>query len=143
MELATSSPASRRFSARARRLNDASYHLPAVGASDAHFAEAAGTAWTEFEGSTADDLRRAIENGKALGVAGRYPGVSAIGVRRTLALPIAGLGVTPRKLGWRRTIWSFVERYRLPARPGTPTTRQGGNEDRARLGLRPRRARRR
>src|SRR5262249_8992499 len=105
-----------RFSARARRLNDADYHLPAIGASDAHFAEAVGTAWTEFEGCSAGDLRRAIDRGEVRGVAGRYPGIGAIGLRRTLALPIVGLGVTPRKLGWRRTVWSFLGRYRLPVR---------------------------
>jgi len=26
-------------------------------------------------------------------------------------LPIAGLASTPRRLGWRRTAWSFVSRY--------------------------------
>jgi predicted metal-dependent phosphoesterase TrpH len=37
--------------------------LARVGSSDAHALEAVGTAWTTFDGRTADDLRRAIADG--------------------------------------------------------------------------------
>src|SRR2546430_1232759 len=41
-------------------LNSAVVRAAETGSSDAHHAELVGTCWTEFEGRTADDLRRAI-----------------------------------------------------------------------------------
>ncbi|HKF86187.1 MAG TPA: PHP-associated domain-containing protein [Candidatus Limnocylindrales bacterium] len=38
----------------------AAHGLPRIGSSDAHALEAIGTAWTDFPGRSADDLRRAI-----------------------------------------------------------------------------------
>jgi hypothetical protein len=38
--------------------------LPRIGSSDAHAVEAIGTAWTVFDGASAEDLRRAILAGK-------------------------------------------------------------------------------
>ena len=114
IELATSSPFSRLFLPRARELNAARYHLPGVGASDAHFAAAAGTAWTEFDGSSAMELKQALTAGKVGGTAGAFPGLRSAGFFRAAALPLTGLRATPKKMGWRRTAWSFVSRYRLP-----------------------------
>jgi len=42
----------------------AEHDLPTVGNSDAHAAAAIGTGWTTFPGHGADDLRRAIEEGR-------------------------------------------------------------------------------
>jgi len=114
IELATTSPFSRLFLARARELNASRYHLPGIGASDAHFAAAAGTAWTEFDGSSATELKQALIAGNVSGAAGTFPGLRSAGFFRAAALPLTGLRATPKKLGWRRTAWSFVSRYRLP-----------------------------
>jgi predicted metal-dependent phosphoesterase TrpH len=111
IELASASPTTRVYLDKARRLNDETYRLPAVGASDAHFVQAIGSGYTRFEGSSARDLRRAFAGRSVSGEAGRFPSLRAIGLRRALAVPIAGLGATPRRLGWRRTAWSFVSRY--------------------------------
>ncbi len=45
---------------RAAWLNAHVLRVAATGSSDAHHAQLVGTAWTEFPGSTAEDLRRAI-----------------------------------------------------------------------------------
>jgi hypothetical protein len=111
IELASANPTTRVYLDRARRLNEQSYGLPAVGASDAHFREAIGSAYTHFEGSSAADLRRAIASGAISGQRRRFPHWRSVGLARMLSVPIAGLASTPRRLGWRRTAWSFVERY--------------------------------
>jgi predicted metal-dependent phosphoesterase TrpH len=118
IELATTSPASRCFLPRARAENIRRYHLPGVGASDAHFASAVGTAWTEFPGCTAGELKGAIMEGRVSGVAGKFPSLRSVGFVRAAALPFTGLRATPRKMGWRCTVWSFISRYRLPSVAG-------------------------
>jgi len=111
IELATLSPPTRPFLAKARRLNDSTYGLPVVGASDAHFVQAIGSAYTSFPGRTAPDLRSAFAARTIAGHQGTYPRLADVGYRRALSVPIAGLGSTPRRLGWRRTVGSFVGRY--------------------------------
>ena len=111
IELATASPTARLYLDRARRLNDELYHLPTVGASDAHFVQAIGSAHPRFSGSTANELREAFRIGAIEGLTGNFPRLRDVGLRRALSVPIAGLGATPRRLGWRRTAWSFVSRY--------------------------------
>ena len=111
IELASASPTARVYLDKARRLNDETYHLPAIGASDAHFVQAIGSAYTRFSGRTALDLRAALISGAVEGHAGRFPSPRDVGLRRAIAVPIAGLSATPRRLGWRRTAWSFVSRY--------------------------------
>jgi hypothetical protein len=111
IELANASPAAPVYMRKARRLNDAIYGLPVVGASDAHFVQAIGSAHTEIAGTTARDLRAAFDSGSIQGRQSRFPSMREIGVRRALSVPLAGLGATPRRLGWRRTTWSFVSRY--------------------------------
>jgi predicted metal-dependent phosphoesterase TrpH len=111
IELATLSPPTRPFLHRARRLNERCYRLPVVGASDAHFVQAIGSAFTRFEGSTAADLQHAFTSGAISGQQATYPSLREVGLTRALAVPIAGLGATPRRLGWRRTVWSFLSRY--------------------------------
>jgi predicted metal-dependent phosphoesterase TrpH len=111
IELASMSPPTRPFLNRARQLNRMRYRLPAVGASDAHFVQAIGSAYTSFDGTAADDLKRAFTAGAISGHQARYPSLREVGLRRAVSVPIAGLGATPRRLGWRRTTWSFVSRY--------------------------------
>jgi predicted metal-dependent phosphoesterase TrpH len=111
VELASASPTTRVYLEKARRLNTERYQLPVVGASDAHFVQAIGTGATLFEGASAADLRRAFATGAVSGETARFPSLREVGLRRALAVPIAGLAATPRRLGWRRTAWSFVSRY--------------------------------
>lgn len=111
IELANPSPPARVSMGKARRLNREKYHLASVGASDAHFKQAIGCAYTEFEGTTAADLRAAFATGSISAHERRFPSLREVGLARTLALPIAGLRATPKQLGWRRTVWSFVSRY--------------------------------
>jgi predicted metal-dependent phosphoesterase TrpH len=111
IELASAGPAARVTLPKARRLNAQRYHLPSVGASDAHFVQAIGSAYTQFAGRDAADLRTALANGTVTGHARRYPSLRGVGLLRALSLPLTGLRATPRQLGWRRTAWSFVDRY--------------------------------
>ena len=111
IELANLSPPTQPFLARARRLNQERYRLPVVGASDAHFVQAIGSAFTAFAGTSGDDLQRAFAAGAIAGKQSRYPSLREVGLARALAVPVAGLAATPRRLGWRRTAWSFVSRY--------------------------------
>ncbi len=111
IELANLSPPGRPFIGKARQLNDSMFKLPAVGSSDAHFVQAIGSAYTQFEGRTAADLRRAFATGAVSGHETCYPRLRDVGLVRTISLPIVGLRATPRAMGWRRTMWSFVERH--------------------------------
>lgn len=60
IEVLNPSFAGRVRASRARALNRELLDAAETGSSDAHQAALVGTAWTEFEGTTADDLRRAI-----------------------------------------------------------------------------------
>ena len=111
IELHSANPTTRLYIDKARRLNDAGARIPGLGASDAHFKEAIGSAYTTFEGANGDDLRRAITEGSIAGDQSTFPSLRKVGVRRCLSVPLAGLAATPRRLGWRRTAWSFVSRY--------------------------------
>lgn len=110
IETANMSLAGRITMAKARRLNDERFHFAAVGASDAHFLEAVGSAYTTFEGATATDLRRAILEKRTAAVAGRPPRLSEIGWRKVMVQQYRGLMSTPRAMGWVPTIKSFVKR---------------------------------
>jgi predicted metal-dependent phosphoesterase TrpH len=116
VELAQASPARRFYIEKARRLNEERYRLPIVGASDAHFRAAIGSAYTRFEGRSAADLRAAFASGRLAGEENRYPRLRELGLSRCVRLSLRGLGATPRRLGWRRTAWSFLGRYARPAR---------------------------
>lgn len=113
------SPAGRVTSARVRRLNRERFHLPAVGSSDAHFLQAIGSALTSFEGTTPDDLRRAIAAGTTAGAAGRAPRMSELGYRNIALQQWRGMMATPRNMGWAPTIRSFIiSRARHRPAPG-------------------------
>ena len=60
IEVRNPSIAGRVRARRAAWLNGALLRAAETGSSDAHHAELVGTCWTEFDGRTADDLRRAI-----------------------------------------------------------------------------------
>jgi predicted metal-dependent phosphoesterase TrpH len=111
VELASANPTTRLYLEKARRFNTETARLPSVGASDAHFVQAVGSAHTRFAGRGAADLRTAFSTGAVEGHTGRFPRLRDVGLRRVISVPIAGLGATPRRLGWRRTAWSFVSRY--------------------------------
>jgi len=57
------SAAGRLCAAKVQLLNRTRFHLPEVGASDAHHLEGIGTGFTVFPGSTPEELRRAIRDG--------------------------------------------------------------------------------
>ena len=110
------SPAGRVTSAKARRLNRDIFGLAAVGASDAHFLQSIGSAYTSFEGTTADGLRRAIETKTTFGAVGLAPRFSELGYRNIALQQWRGMMATPRSMGWVPTIRSFVT-SRLRRRP--------------------------
>jgi predicted metal-dependent phosphoesterase TrpH len=62
VELANASPAGVRPRQTVLALNESEWGLPGVGGSDAHHLAHIAAAWTNFPGSTAADLRRAITN---------------------------------------------------------------------------------
>ena len=112
------SPAGRVSSARARRLNRERLYLAAVGCSDAHFLQAVGSAYTIFEGTTATDLRLAIESKATSGAVGRAPRISELGYRNVARQQWRGMMATPRNMGWVPTLRSFiVSRRRVPPPP--------------------------
>ncbi|MYB43118.1 MAG: phosphotransferase [Chloroflexi bacterium] len=105
IEVANPTLAGRVTGAKASRLNAERYGLAETGGSDAHFLEHVGSATTQFEGTTAADLRRAIEQRRCSGVTHGAPGLRTLGVRRLAEQQVRGLAVTPRKVvgeRWRR-----------------------------------------
>ncbi|HEY7801035.1 MAG TPA: PHP-associated domain-containing protein [Dehalococcoidia bacterium] len=124
------SPAGRVTSAKARALNRDRLHLAAVGASDAHFLQSIGSAYTTFPGNSADDLRGAIAAKTTSGAAGRAPRLSELGYRNIVLQQCRGLMATPRNMGWLPTIRSFV-RSRLGAPPAADVANSTPDEGRA------------
>lgn len=110
LETANQSPGVRTGLRRARELNRSRLHLAEVGGSDAHFLAAVGSAYTEFAGRTAEDLRRSILERTTRGVNGRHPSLREIGLGQVLRQSWRGIMVTPRTMGWRATAASFVKR---------------------------------
>ena len=82
IELASANPTTPFYLEKARRLNDETYHLPVVGASDAHFVQAIGSACTHFTGRSAEDLRQALATGAVEGHTDRFPPLRDVGLRR-------------------------------------------------------------
>lgn len=98
MEIANPSPAGKVTAAQATRYNDARWHLPGTGSSDAHHLPHIGAGWTAFEGFTAEDLRRAIAAGTVEACQEPYPPAREVGLGK-LALGLAwGYTATPRKM---------------------------------------------
>ena len=98
IEIANPSPAGRVRGTLAAALNERQWLLPQTGSSDAHHLPHIGAGWTEFDGTTADELRTAIVAGQIIARQRPYPGVREVGLGR-LALGLAwGYTATPRKL---------------------------------------------
>ncbi len=110
IEAANQSPGGRLAVRKAVELNRRQFHLAEVGGSDAHFLKAIGSAYTEFPGHTAEELRGAILARTTAGVNGHHPTLLEIGVGQVLRQSWRGLTVTPRTMGWRPTASSFVKR---------------------------------
>lgn len=110
IEAANQSPGGRRGVRKALELNRRRFHLAEVGGSDAHFLKAIGSAYTDFPGQTAEELRRAILERTTAGVNGRHPTLLEIGPGQVLRQTWRGLTVTPRRMGWGPTAASFVRR---------------------------------
>jgi predicted metal-dependent phosphoesterase TrpH len=64
VEVINPSLAGRVTAARVNQLNESVFRLPETGSSDAHHLAGVGAAFTEFEGSSAEDFRRSLEAGK-------------------------------------------------------------------------------
>lgn len=93
-------------SARWRRLSfiaaNEHWRLPITGGSDAHFHEQVGAGLTTFRGTTATDLRRALEHRQTEAQLDRYHSLREIGAQRLLHQQWRGLTATPRALLRRR-----------------------------------------
>ncbi len=110
IEIANRSPGSRMARPRVIALNRSELHLAEVGGSDAHFLDFVGSAYTAFPGKTASDLKRAILERTTQGMDGIHPGFRKIGPGRLVHQTWRGIMTTPRRLGWRPTARSFVQR---------------------------------
>lgn len=98
IELANPSPAGLRTVSQAHAHNESTWHLPAVGGSDAHHLLHIGSGWTEFEGTGADALRQALRERTTVARMGRYASLREVGLRQ-VALGLAwGYAATPRKM---------------------------------------------
>jgi predicted metal-dependent phosphoesterase TrpH len=110
IETANQSPAARLGLRRATDLNRERLNLAEVGGSDAHFLTVIGSAYTEFEGKTAEDLRESILARTTRGVNGLHPTIREIGLGQVLRQSFRGLMTTPRRMGLWPTTYSFVRR---------------------------------
>ncbi len=110
LETANQSPGARRGLKRAAALNRERYHLAEVGGSDAHFLKVVGSAFTEFPGRSAEELRRSILERTCSGVIGHSPTMLEIGPLQILRQSWRGIMVTPRTMGWGATANSFIKR---------------------------------
>ena len=98
IELANPSPAGRVTRGRAQANNAEQWRLPETGGSDAHHLPHVGTGWTDFEGSTENQLRASLANKTTVGRMSAYPSAREVGYGR-LALGLAwGYTATPRKM---------------------------------------------
>lgn len=101
IELHSHAPAWAGLRQRTDRLNADHWRLAAIGASDAHFLPVIGSAFTQFPGRSAADLKQAVLDRTT--VAGRSvrPSLSAIGYRTVARQQWRGIWATPRKVGGR------------------------------------------
>ncbi len=110
IEVTNRTPAGRAGCTRAKQLNDTEFRLAEAGGSDAHFLPAIGAGYTEFNGTTAGELRAAIGARSTHGVAGRHPSLRELGLGQVVRQTYRGIMSTPRAAGWGPTAWSFVRR---------------------------------
>ncbi len=97
IELANPSPAGKLTRAKAAAANE-TWGLAATGGSDAHHLGHVGTGWTEFEGTTTEQLRKRLMAGATTARMASYPSMKEIGFGQ-IALGLAwGYAATPRKM---------------------------------------------
>lgn len=109
IEVACCSPAARVSLRRAAALNR-SLGLAELGGSDAHFLQAIGSAYTEFEGRTAEGLKQAILARTTRAAYGAPVAWGRIGVQQMVQQAWRGISATPRAMGWGPTAASFMRR---------------------------------
>ena len=110
IEVACCSPAARVSLRRAAALNG-SLGLAEIGGSDAHFLQAIGSAYTEFDGRTAEGLKQAILARTTRAAYGAPVAWRGIGLRQMVQQTWRGISATPRAMGWGRTAASFMRRF--------------------------------
>jgi predicted metal-dependent phosphoesterase TrpH len=109
IEVACCSPAARVSMRRAAALNRL-LGLAELGGSDAHFLQTIGSAYTSFEGRTADDLKRGVLTRGTSAAYGAPVSWRAIGARQIVRQSWRGISATPRAMGWGPTAASFARR---------------------------------
>lgn len=110
IEAANCSPGSGMRRAKALRLNRERLGLAEVGGSDAHFLDFVGAAYTFFPGTTAGELKLAIQERRTQAMNGERPNLARIGPWRLAQQTYRGIMTTPRRMGWGPTAGSFVRR---------------------------------
>jgi predicted metal-dependent phosphoesterase TrpH len=110
LELANCSPGSGLRRKTVRELNRRELSIAEVGGSDAHFLDFVGSAYTEFPGTGAADLKHAILERKTVARQGTRPSLTQIGTRRLIQQAYRGFMTTPRRMGWGPTARSFIQR---------------------------------
>jgi predicted metal-dependent phosphoesterase TrpH len=98
IETANPSPAGKLTRARTLAANEERWRLPGIGTSDAHHLAHVGAGWTEFAGSTAEELRAAIHSGMTRPGMRAYPSNREVGLTRVAAGLAWGYMATPRKM---------------------------------------------
>lgn len=110
IEAANCSPGSGIRRSAALRQNASEWHLAEVGASDAHFVDFIGGAYTEYTGTSAAELKQAILTRQTAAHMGVVPSLRTIGPRRLIHQTYRGIMATPRRMGWGPTAKSFLRR---------------------------------
>ncbi|MAG35867.1 MAG: phosphotransferase [Dehalococcoidia bacterium] len=92
LEACNASVAARSLAPRIRRLNDERWHLPELGSSDAHHLAQIGSGLTEFPGTTALELARALRDGT---VHARWGESASVGILDHARQSFRALAVKP------------------------------------------------
>lgn len=101
---ANHSPAGRVTARKTQKRNEERWRLPVCGGSDCHHLPQLGTGWTEFEGSTPEDLYAALTSGAVREGHSQPPSLREIGLGQSLLGLAWGFSATPRKM-MRRETW--------------------------------------
>ena len=98
IEVGNPSPAGRVTAAKAERMNRARWRIAETGGSDAHHLGHVGSGWTDFAGTTANELRGAIADCSSVGRRAQYPPAREIGFGKIALGLVWGYAATPRKM---------------------------------------------
>ena len=110
IEVACCSPAARVSLRRAAALNRGGLGLAEMGGSDAHFLQAIGSAYTEFDGRTGAELKEAVIARATRAAYGPPVAWRSIGMGPMVRQMWRGIRATPRAMGWGPTARSFMRR---------------------------------